>query len=93
MPDVEFIGGAYDGHQDALGACRPAEELAWLVCRDVFRLYTGTKCKGRGTITSVAIYELEVDDGRFRYRFLRAISFNELTDDMLVKRAKTDRAT
>lgn len=88
MRDVEFVGGPYDGHKDALGACPPADRLAWLVYRDVFRLFDGMKDKGRGTITSAAIYELEVADGLFYYQFIHAISFNELTDDMLVKRGK-----
>ena len=90
MSQVEFIGGPYDGYRDDLGANRPAEELAWLVCRDVFRLFTEQKCKGRGTITSIAIYELEVADGQFQYRFVRAISSRDLADDVLVRQAMSD---
>jgi len=87
MPDVVFIGGPYDGHSDELGQCRPVDELAWLVGRDVFRLFAGAEEKTRGTITSVAIYELDVVDGQFQYHFSHAISFNELTEEMLVKRS------
>lgn len=87
MADVEFIGGPYDGHRDILGHCRPAETLAWLVCRDVFRLFAGKEGQGRGTITSVAIYELEVTDGLFQYRFMHAIAFSELMDGTFVKQA------
>lgn len=79
---VEFIGGPYDGYREDVSH-RPAEELGWLVCRDVFRLLDGKKHEGRGTITSVAIYELEVCDGRFQYQFVRAIPFGDLANDML----------
>ena len=82
MFEVEFIGGPYDGHKEVLGSGPPAEELAWIVCEDVFRLLVGKNCRKRGTITSVAIYELEVVDGLFHYRFLGAISFKELLDSV-----------
>jgi hypothetical protein len=41
MFDVEFIGGPYDGHKELLGSACPVEELAWIVCEDVFRLLAG----------------------------------------------------
>ncbi len=82
MFEVEFIGGPYDGHKEVLGSGPPAEELAWIVCEDVFRLLAGKNCRKRGRITSVAIYELEVVDGLFHYRFLGAISFKELLDSV-----------
>ena len=80
MLEVEFIGGPYDGHKELLGSACPAEELAWIVCEDVFRLLAGKDRRKHGRITSVAIYELEVVDGLFHYRFLGAISFKELLD-------------
>jgi len=79
MFEVEFIGGPYDGHKELLGSGPPAEELACVVCEDVFRLLAGKDRRKHGTITSVAIYELEVDDGLFHYRFLGAIPFKALT--------------
>ena len=82
MFEVEFIGGPYDGHQGFLSSEYPAEELAWMVCEDVYRLLAGRERRNRGTMTSVAIYELDVVDGLFQYRFLRAISVNELTDSV-----------
>ena len=63
MFEVEFIGGPYDGHKELLGSGPPAEELAWIVGEDVFRLLAGKNRRKRGRITSVAIYELEVVDG------------------------------
>ena len=82
MFDIEFIGGPYDGHKELLGSVCPAEELAWIVCEDVFRLLAGKDGCKHGTITSVAIYELEVVDGLFHYRFLGAVSFQELVDSV-----------
>lgn len=82
MFEVEFIGGPYDGHKELIGSGPPAEELAWIVCEDVFRLLAGKDDRKHGTITSVAIYELEVVDGLFHYWFLGAISFEELTDSV-----------
>ena len=82
MLEVEFIGGPYDGHKEPLGSGPPTEELAWIVCEDVFRLLAGKDSRERGNITSVAIYELEVDDGLFHYRFIGAISFKELADSL-----------
>ena len=89
MVYVEFVSGPYDGHREHL-AHPPAEELAWLVCRDIFLLLDGQKQKGRGTITSVAIYELDVCDGQFRYQFQRAISHGDLANHLLVRQALTD---
>ena len=80
MFEIEFIGGPYDGHKELLGPACPAEELAWIVCEDVFRLLAGKDSRKDKRITSVAIYELDVDDGLFHYRFLSAISFKELAD-------------
>ena len=82
MLEAEFIGGPYDGHKESLGSACPPEQLAWIVCEDVFRLLAGKDGRERGTITSVAIYELEVVDGLFHYRFLGAISFKELADSV-----------
>jgi hypothetical protein len=82
MFEIEFIGGPYDGHKELLGSACPAEELAWIVCEDVFRLLAGKDRRTHGRITSVAIYELEVLDGMFRYRFLHAISYKELADSV-----------
>ena len=82
MFEAEFIGGPYDGHKELLASGPPAEELAWIVCEDVFRLLAGKDRRKHGAITSVAIYELEIVDGLFRYRFLGAISFKELVDSV-----------
>ena len=82
MLEIEVIGGPYDGHKGPLGSGRPAEQLAWIVCEDAFRLLAGKDCRERGNITSIAIYELEVDDGVFHYRFIGAISFKELADSL-----------
>ena len=82
MLEVEFVGGPYDGHSEPIDSGPPAEELAWLVSKDVYRLLDGKDRRECGTITSVAIYTLEVDDGLFQYRFLRSISFKELVDSL-----------
>ena len=85
MLEVEVLGGLYDGHKESLGSACPAEQLAWIVCKDVFRLLAGKDRLKHGAITSVAIYELEVVDGLFHYRFLGAISFKELADSVRPK--------
>ena len=78
---VEFIGGPYDGH---LLQCltRPVHlpaNVAWLVCEDAFRMLDGRASCSRGAMTSVAIYDLQMTNSVIRYRFVRAISINELT--------------
>ena len=82
--EIEFIGGPYDGHMEprfTWPAHLPAD-VVWLVCEDAFRLLHGNDHRPCGSLTSVALYELEVGSGRSRYRFLRAISVKELTDSM-----------
>lgn len=77
MQELEFFGGPFDGHRENLDAGRPADQLAWPVCDEVFKLLSGRPTKNAGTVTSVAIYELEVDDGLFRYDFSFSTSFKE----------------
>jgi hypothetical protein len=78
---VEFIGGPYDGHQEPCFT-RPDHlpaDVVWFVCEDVFRLLNGKGgCLG-GSLTSVALYELELATGECRYRFTGAISIKEIT--------------
>lgn len=78
MQELEFYGGPFDGHRECLDAGRPADRVAWLVCDDAFGMLGGKPIHNLGTVTSVAIYELEVDDGRFRYDHSRSVSFKEL---------------
>jgi hypothetical protein len=74
--EIEFVGGPYDGHRQVLST--PLGELAEIVAlpvsRDIFRLLHG---KTRGpveSITSVAVYQLEVLPTRLRHRFVGAAS-------------------
>lgn len=78
MQELEFYGGPFDGHSESLDAGQPADRVAWLVCGDAFGMLGGKPIRNLGTVTSVAIYELEVDDGRLRYEHSRSVSFKEL---------------
>ena len=78
---IEFLGGPYDGHKEP-GCTLPAHlpaDVVWLVCEDVFRLLDGKDHRPGGSITSVAIYELDAGNGAVRYRFAGASSVKELT--------------
>ena len=79
--EIEFIGGPYDGHKEPCftSPTHLSAEVVWLVCDDAFRLLAGKDHHSGGSLTSVAVYELEVSNGRFRYWFARAISVKELT--------------
>ena len=84
MCEIEFIGGPYDGHKEPC-LTRPVHlpaHVVWFVCEDVFRLLDGKDHHPGGSITSVALYELEVGSSAFRYRFASAISVKGLTDSM-----------
>lgn len=77
--EIEFIGGPYDGHKEPCFV-RPIHlpaDLVWFVCEDVFRLLDGGDLCSGGSITSVALYELERVNGTCRYRFVGAISAKE----------------
>ena len=78
MREIEFYGGAFDGHRHCLEGDRPAERLAWLVCDDVFRILGGKRQQDLGAVTSVAIYELNAVDGGLRYDHISSISFEAL---------------
>lgn len=83
-PPIEFIGGPYDGHKEL---CRTQivhlpTDLVWIVCEDAFRMLDGKDSHPGGSITSVAIYELEAGKDARRYRFTRSISLDELMDSM-----------
>ena len=78
MQKLEFYGGPFDGHSECLDNGRPVDRLAWLVCEAVFGMLDGKPNRNLGSVTSVAIYELEVDDGQFRYDHSCSVSFNEL---------------
>ena len=79
--EIEFLGGPYDGHKEPCFA-QPVHlpaDVVWLVCEDVFRLLAGEDYHLGGSITSVALYELEQANGACRYRFAGAISGREFT--------------
>lgn len=73
---VEFIGGPFDGHRQALSlpADALAETVALPVSRNIFQLLAGLPNGPTAIATSVAIYELEVINDRRRYYFLGATS-------------------
>ncbi|MCA9166377.1 MAG: hypothetical protein KDB23_01855 [Planctomycetales bacterium] len=77
--EVEFVGGPLDGYREPFGPASPAEVIAWLVSDDTFSLIADKHHRDGVTITSVAIYELELDDGSFRYQFQAATSAREFT--------------
>jgi len=83
--EIEFIGGPYDGHKQTC-IKRPIHlpaDVVWFVCEDVFRLLDGQDRRPGGSITSVALYELDLRNGAFLYRFSRAISVEQLTNSEL----------
>ena len=61
-PAIDFIGGPYDGHvlQCLTQPVHLAANVVWLVCEDAFRMLDGKESCPRGSIMSVAIYELEI---------------------------------
>ncbi|HVX64808.1 MAG TPA: hypothetical protein VHC19_29590 [Pirellulales bacterium] len=73
---VEFIGGPFDGHRQALSipADSLADTVALPVSRNIFQLLAGQPNAPMAPATSVAIYELEVINDRRRYYFLGATS-------------------
>jgi hypothetical protein len=79
--EIEFIGGPYDGHKEPCftSPAHLSAEVVWLVCEDAFLVLAGKDPHSGGSLTSVAVYELEVGNGAVRYRFARAISVKELT--------------
>ncbi len=81
---IEFTGGPYDGHEQSWFALptRLPTEVVWLVCEDAFRLLNGETRRPTGVFTSVALYELEIADGAYRYRFIRALPVNDLIDSL-----------
>lgn len=87
--EIEFIGGPYDGHKQRLESGCPAEVVAWMVCRDAFRLLSGDESRSGRPITGVAIYELRLVQGLFQYRFLLEDSLNEFTNTVSTTRCQT----
>ena len=79
---VEFTGGPYDGHEQSWFALptRLPVEVLWLVCEDAFRLLNGETRRPAGVFTSVALYELVIANGAYRYRFVRALPVNDFID-------------
>ena len=77
---IEFIDGPYDGHvlQCLMQPVHLPADVVWLVCDDAFRMLDGKESCPRGSITSVAVYALEMTNPVVRYRFARAISLSKL---------------
>jgi hypothetical protein len=82
--EIEFIGGPYDGHKEVYFTppIHLPADVVRLVCDDALRLLDGKNHRAGGSITSVALYELEGGNGACRYRFAGAISLRELADSM-----------
>ena len=79
--EIEFIGGPFDGLKE-LCVTQPIQlrtDVVWLVCEDAFRQLDGKDHRPGGSITSVALYELEIWNFACRYRFVGAISPKEVT--------------
>ena len=76
---VEFIGGPFDGHVHL--ASFPPDELAPIaslpVNDNMFRMLDNKTPGAKCPATSVAIYELEAEQGEWRYRFCGATSARE----------------
>jgi hypothetical protein len=84
MFQVEFIGGPYDGHRQTclFEHMQLPPNVIWPVCDDAFAQLKGTIHCQTGTITSIALYELEWKSGVVRYRFIAAIAFNDFENSL-----------
>lgn len=84
MFQVEFIGGPYDGHRQT---CLFEDDqlppnVIWPVCDDAFAQLNGTIDCRPGTITSIALYEMEWESGAARYRFIAAVALQDLENSL-----------
>ena len=86
--NIEFVGGPYDGHVETFHTCARLlpSEVTWLVGADAFRVLHGDgrdlNTDPRRLLTSVALYARETANDTFRYRFVGAISSQQLTDSI-----------
>lgn len=72
---VEFIGGPFDGHRQVVALPEAlSETVALPVNRNVYRMLAGLPATNNMITTSIAVYELEVIEGRPRYFFLGSTS-------------------
>jgi hypothetical protein len=78
--EVNFIGGPYDGHIQTfvVPSDRLFRKMAVPVNRNVFRALAGIPRGPEEPATSVAIYELEEQNGQLQYRFSEARRAKEL---------------
>ncbi len=79
MFQVEFIGGPYDGHRQnfLFQHVQLPPNVIWPVCDDAFSQLNETIHCRTGTITSIALYEIEWKSDAARYRFTAALSFKD----------------
>jgi hypothetical protein len=78
--EVIFIGGPYDGHVQTfvVPADRLFRKMAVPVNRNVFRALAGQPRGPEAPASSVAIYELVDQSGRWTYEFAEARRAKEL---------------
>lgn len=76
--EVEFVGGPFDGHRQAIGRPSDGEQevVAIPVNENVFRMLAGRPRLSRLEPTSVAVYELRRHRGEYRYYFMVSESPN-----------------
>ena len=69
---VEFVGGPFDGHRQTVDASGDSERevIAVPVNENVFRMLAGRPTLSRARPTSVAVYELRRQRGKYRYHFM-----------------------
>lgn len=82
MLEIHFIGGPFDGHQQADQRCLEhlPLDVAWLVCDDAFRQLDGKILQKHGCLTSVALYRLDRSTATACYRYEGAISARDFGD-------------
>ncbi len=82
MFQVEFIGGPYDGHRQSclFQHVQLPPNVIWPVCDDAFAQLDGKIDCRTGTITSIALYEIEWESGAARYRFIAAVALKDFEE-------------
>jgi hypothetical protein len=73
---VQFIGGPYDGHVQTvrLPAASLAKVAALPVSGEILQMLGSGEAAPQATATREALYQLEMIDGRPRYRFIKSVA-------------------
>lgn len=82
--NIEFVGGPFDGYTQVrvVPSTRLPVEIVWFVGKNVFQMLAGQKFESPYPLTSVALYECDLRNGRCCYRFVGAIAIDEVLEGM-----------